>query len=104
MQSHPHRPSPGDVAAELSSLNVVMGILTMTFFPFALPALLLALPLVLVALPLLVLGGLGYLLVRALRWASGVASSALRRDGDRPGAAGEHAHELEAERRHYQLT
>jgi hypothetical protein len=42
-------PSSADVAVEVSSLSVGLGILTMTLFPFALPALVLLAPLALVA-------------------------------------------------------
>jgi hypothetical protein len=67
MESHDHRPSPGDLASELGGLNTGLGILTMTFFPLALPALLLGLLLLLPALPLLALAGVIYLIRRAAR-------------------------------------
>ena len=41
-------PSSADVAMEVSSLSVGLGILTMALFPFALPALVLLAPLALV--------------------------------------------------------
>jgi hypothetical protein len=41
-------PSSADVAMEVSSLSVGLGIVTMTLFPFALPALVLLAPLALV--------------------------------------------------------
>ena len=57
---------PADLAAEASGLSVGLGILTMTFFPFALPGLLLVLLVVLPAVPL-ALAGLGVFLAgRAL--------------------------------------
>jgi hypothetical protein len=66
MDARDDAPSPEDLAAEVNSLTAGLGILTMTFFPFALPALLLALPLVLPLIPLLLLAGVGYLLYRLL--------------------------------------
>jgi hypothetical protein len=59
-------PEPADLAAEASGLSVGLGILAMTFFPFALPGLLLALLLVLPAVPLALAGVVVFLAGRAL--------------------------------------
>jgi hypothetical protein len=59
-------PSSADVATEVNGLSTGLGIITMTFFPFALPGLLLALPLVLLVAPLALVGLVGYLVVRIL--------------------------------------
>jgi hypothetical protein len=66
MNAHDHTPTAMDLAAEANGLTTGLGIITMTFFPFALPGLLLALPFVLPLLPLLVAGGVLYLLARAI--------------------------------------
>jgi hypothetical protein len=66
MNARHEAPSAADLAAEANGLTAGLGILTMTFFPFALPGLLLALPLLLPVIPLLLMAGLGYLLVRLL--------------------------------------
>jgi hypothetical protein len=59
-------PEPADLAGEASGLAVGLGILTTTFFPFALPGLLLALLLVLPAVPLALAGVVAFLAGRAL--------------------------------------
>jgi len=50
MNGHPAGPSPADVASEGNALATGLGIITFTFFPFALPAL------VFVIAPLALLG------------------------------------------------
>jgi threonine/homoserine/homoserine lactone efflux protein len=84
MQPHPHRPTPGDLASEVGGLSTGLGILTMTFFPLALPGLLLALLLVLPLLPLVLLAGLVYLVRRAWQGRSRRAARAraLREEGE----------------------
>jgi hypothetical protein len=71
-------PSAEDLATEANGLATGLGILTMTFFPFALPGLLLALPLLLPVIPLLLVAGVGYLLVRLLLLPVRLVRSALR--------------------------
>jgi hypothetical protein len=70
-----NEPSAADLASEAGGLATGLGIVTMTFFPLALPGLLLLLPVVVLALPLLLVGGVGYLVARLLRrplrWARG---------------------------------
>jgi hypothetical protein len=67
MSTHRDGPSPDELATELNGLATGLGIITMTWFPFALPGLLLALPFLLPVIPLVLVGGVIYLLVRALR-------------------------------------
>jgi hypothetical protein len=56
MNGHPAGPPPADVASEGNALATGLGIITFTFFPFALPAL------VFVVAPLALLGVVGLLL------------------------------------------
>jgi hypothetical protein len=81
MSTHRNGPSPDELATELNGLATGLGIITMTWFPFALPGLLLALPFVLPLIPLLLVGGLIYLLVRALR----LLARLVRSSGERAG-------------------
>jgi hypothetical protein len=76
-------PSPADLAAEANGLTAGLGILTMTFFPFALPALLLALPLILPLIPLLLLAGIGYLLFRLVALPVRLARTVVQRRTER---------------------
>ncbi len=70
--------SPADLAAEANGLTTGLGMVTMIYFPFALPALLLALPLVLPLIPLLLLAGIGYLLFRLVALPVRLARSVLQ--------------------------
>jgi membrane protein implicated in regulation of membrane protease activity len=56
MERHTEAPSPADLAGEASGLLAGLGIVTIQFFPFAMPLLILVIgPLALLALPILVL-------------------------------------------------
>jgi hypothetical protein len=67
MDPYSHESSAGELVEEVGALATGLGILSTTFFPFALPALafglLLALPLIVVALPVVAV----WLLVRAMK-------------------------------------
>jgi hypothetical protein len=58
--------SAEDLATEANGLATGLGMVTMIYFPFALPGLLLVLPFLLPVIPLLLVAGLGYLLVQLL--------------------------------------
>jgi hypothetical protein len=80
MNARRNEPSAGDLGSEVGGIATGLGIVSMTFFPLMLPGLLLLLPVVVLGLPLLLLAGLGYLLVRMLRWVRG----AMRRPAPAP--------------------
>ena len=84
-------PSTDELATEVNGLATGLGMITMMFFPFALPGLLLALPLLLPVIPLLLVAGLGYLLVRLVLLPFRLAAAAWRRRSSRREiAAAEH--------------
>jgi hypothetical protein len=87
MNARRSEPSAEDLATEANGLTAGLGILTLTFFPFALPGLLLALPLVLPVVALLLVAGVGYLLVRLLLLPLRLMRTALRRR-ERPTPSG----------------
>jgi hypothetical protein len=66
MRTRPAAPEPADLAAEANGLSVGLGTLTIMFFPFALPGLLLALPLVLAAVPLALVAAVLFVVGRGL--------------------------------------
>jgi hypothetical protein len=80
--------SSGDVVMEVASLSTGLGVVTVTLFPFAFPALLLALPLVLLAAPLALAAGAVLLLAGVLVLPFRLARSAVRRRSRRRPAAG----------------
>jgi hypothetical protein len=89
MNARPDTPSAEDVAAEVNSLAVGLGIITTTFAPFALPGLLLLLPLALPIIPLVLVAGILYLLYRIVLLPFRLARTAWRRRSDRPGLSAE---------------
>jgi hypothetical protein len=66
MQTQHSTPSSDDVIAEAGSLAAGLGILTMTYFPFGLPALVLALPLAIPLIPIALVALVLLLLARLL--------------------------------------
>ena len=66
MTARSNEASAADLATEVGGLATGLGMVTMIFFPFALPCLLLALPLLLPLIPLVLVAGLVYLLARIL--------------------------------------
>jgi hypothetical protein len=83
-------PSAADLASEANGLATGLGMLTMIYTPFALPALLLALPLVLPLSPLLIVAGIGYLLFRLLLLPIRLIRSAWQRRPHASSSAAEH--------------
>jgi hypothetical protein len=71
MNTRHNEPSMADLGSEVGGIATGLGIVSMTFFPLVLPGLLLLLPVVVLGLPLLIVAGVGYGLVRMLRWVRG---------------------------------
>jgi hypothetical protein len=84
MNARPDAPSPEDVAAEVNSLAVGLGIITTTFAPLALPGLILLLPLALPIIPLVLVAGILYLLSRIVLLPFRLARRAWRGRSPRP--------------------
>jgi hypothetical protein len=66
MDARSNEPTPAELASELGALGTGLGILSFTFFPFALPALVLTLVLVLPLIVLAVPALATWLLVRGV--------------------------------------
>jgi hypothetical protein len=78
MHARHEAPSAVDIATETGRLAVGLGAITNMLAPFALPGLVLALLLVLPLVPLLLVGGVVYLLARAILLPMRVARRAWR--------------------------